>query len=103
MSRPPGSLAQEPDGLKTTTGGGRMTIVSLQPAEPLNGLALYRVDLGLSQREAAQVTGVSRRQLQRLEAETALTPAAVRLALMYVAMRVLVNGPPLLGSDREAA
>jgi transcriptional regulator with XRE-family HTH domain len=44
-----------------------MTIVSLQPAETLNGLALYRHDLGLSQREAARVTGVSRRQLQRLE------------------------------------
>jgi transcriptional regulator with XRE-family HTH domain len=80
-----------------------MTIVSLQQHEPLNGLALYRLDLGLSQRQAAEVTGVSRRQLQRLEAETAVTPAAVRLALMYVALRVLVNGPPLLGSNGEAA
>jgi hypothetical protein len=80
-----------------------MTIVSFQLHEPLNGLALYPLDLGLSQRQAAEVTGVSRRQLQRLAAETAFTPAAVRLALMYVAMRVLVNGPPLLGSDREAA
>jgi transcriptional regulator with XRE-family HTH domain len=81
-----------------------MTIVSLQPREPLNGLALYRLDLGLSQRQAAEVTGVSRRQLARLEAETAVTPAAVRLALMYVALRVLVNGPPLLGSSgKEAA
>jgi transcriptional regulator with XRE-family HTH domain len=78
-----------------------MTIVSLQSPEPLNGLALYRLDLGLSQRQAAEFTGVSRRQLQRLETETTLTPAAVRLALMYGAM--LVNGPPLLGSDREAA
>jgi transcriptional regulator with XRE-family HTH domain len=82
-----------------------MTIVSLQPHEPLNGLALYRLDLGLSQqRQAAEVTGVSRRQLQRLETETALTPAPIRLALMYVALRVLVNGSPLLGSNgKEAA
>jgi transcriptional regulator with XRE-family HTH domain len=81
-----------------------MTIVSLQPPESLNGLALYRLDLGLSQRQAAEVTGVSRRQIQRLETETAFTPAAVRLALLYVAMRVLVNGPPLLGSNgKEAA
>jgi transcriptional regulator with XRE-family HTH domain len=80
-----------------------MGIVSLQPHEPLQGLALYRIDLGLSQRQAAEVTGVSRRQLQRLEAETAFTPAAVRLALIYVALRVLVNGPPLLGSNSDAA
>jgi transcriptional regulator with XRE-family HTH domain len=80
-----------------------MTIVSLQPAEPLNGLALDRLELGLSQRQAAEVTGVSGRQLQRLETDTTLTPTAVRLALMDVAMRVLVNGPPLLGSDRETA
>jgi transcriptional regulator with XRE-family HTH domain len=79
-------------------------IVSIQPPESFNGLALYRLDLGLSQRQAAEVTGVSRRQLARLEAETAVTPAAVRLALMYVALRVLVNGPPLLGSNgKEAA
>jgi hypothetical protein len=32
-----------------------------------------------------------------------LTPAAIRLALMYVALRVLVNGPPLLGSNGDAA
>jgi transcriptional regulator with XRE-family HTH domain len=81
-----------------------MTIVSLQSHEPLNGLALYRLDLGLSQRQAAEITGVSRRQLQRLETETAVTPASIRLALMYVALRVLVNGPPLLGSPgKEAA
>jgi transcriptional regulator with XRE-family HTH domain len=81
-----------------------MGIVSIQPPEPLNGLALYRLDLGLSQRQAAEVTGVSRRQLQRLETETAVTPASIRLALMYVALRVLVNGPPLLGSSgKEAA
>jgi hypothetical protein len=42
--------------------------------------------------------------VQRLETETALTPASIRLALMYVALRVLVNGPPLLGSPgKEAA
>jgi transcriptional regulator with XRE-family HTH domain len=81
-----------------------MTMVSLQPPQSYNGLALYRLDLGLSQRQAAEITGVSRRQLQRLETETALTPASVRLALMYVALRVLVNGPPLLGSSgKEAA
>jgi transcriptional regulator with XRE-family HTH domain len=81
-----------------------MTIVSLQPHEPHNGLPLYRLDLGLSQRQAAEITGVSRRQLQRLETGTALTPASIRFALMYVASRVLVNGPPLLGSNgKEAA
>ena len=81
-----------------------MTIVSLQPAETPNGLASYRIDLGLTQSRAAEVTGVSRRQLQRLEAETTVTPAAVRMALMYVALRVLVGGPVFLDSNgKEAA
>jgi transcriptional regulator with XRE-family HTH domain len=73
-----------------------MTILALQPPETLNGLGLYRADLGLSQREAARVTGVSRRQLQRLEADTAFTPASIRIALMYLVLRVVVGGPPLL-------
>jgi DNA-binding XRE family transcriptional regulator len=73
-----------------------MTIVSLQPSESLTGLELYRADLGLSQREAARVVGVSRRQLARLEADPGLTPASLRIALIYVALRVIVGAPPLL-------
>jgi transcriptional regulator with XRE-family HTH domain len=79
------------------------TIVPLHPPTKLNGLALYREDLGLSQRAAAELTGVSRRQLQRLETETALTEACVRLALMYLAMRVLVGAGPLLTFDEKDA
>jgi transcriptional regulator with XRE-family HTH domain len=71
-------------------------IIAEGTGEPVNGLTLYREDLGLSQGEAARLSGVSRRQLARLEGETALTPAAVRLALIYVALRVLVGAGPVL-------
>lgn len=80
-----------------------MTIVAHKPVSTVNGLARYRHDLGLSQRQAAKVTGISRTRLQELEAETKVTPASVRVALTYVALRVLVDGPPFLGSNGRAA
>jgi DNA-binding XRE family transcriptional regulator len=77
-----------------------MSTVSRELAKPLNGLSLYgyRRTLGLSQVEAARLAGISRRQLQRLEAETLVTPTAVRLATTYLGAYLLA-GP----NGREAA
>jgi predicted transcriptional regulator len=80
-----------------------MAILPLQSNKPRNGLVHHRVDLGLSQSRAARLAGVSRRQLARLEAEPIYTPAAVRLALMCLALRVLVDGPPFLGTNEQEA
>jgi transcriptional regulator with XRE-family HTH domain len=77
--------------------------IALRPAGTLSGLARQRVDLGLSRSEAARLTGVSRRQLARLEAEPLFSPAAVRLALTYVALRVLIDSPPFFGSNGKEA
>jgi DNA-binding XRE family transcriptional regulator len=74
-----------------------MTIVALQP---LTGLARYRADLGLSQSQAAALAGISRARVQQLETgELVWTPAAIRLALAYMAVRVLIGAGPLLGSN----
>jgi DNA-binding XRE family transcriptional regulator len=70
--------------------------VDQEPAGTFTGLELHRRDLGLSQTKAACVTGISRRQLARLEAEPVWTDAAVRVALTYCALRVLVGAPPYL-------
>jgi predicted transcriptional regulator len=80
-----------------------MTILALQPAE-ITGLAQYREALGLSQRQASQITGVSRRHLARLEVDPALTPASIRIGLIYLALSVLLDGPPLRnGSNGRVA
>jgi predicted transcriptional regulator len=57
-----------------------------------SGLARVRHELGLSQCEASRVTGISRRQLARLEERPAITEASLRAALTYVALGVLVGG-----------
>lgn len=67
------------------------TSTNPETARPLNGVSLYlyRRKLGLSQTEAARLAGISRRQLQRLEAETLVTPTAVPLATTYLGVQML--------------
>jgi len=80
-----------------------MATVPLYPLQRPGGLELCRLRLGHSQREAASLTGVSRRRLRELEADPMLTPASLRVALTYLALRVLV-GQPFFDSDgKEAA
>jgi DNA-binding XRE family transcriptional regulator len=77
-----------------------MSTVSRELAKPLNALSLYgyRRTLRLSQAEAARLAGVSKRQLQRLEAETVVTPTAVRLATTYLGAYLLAGS-----NGKEAA
>jgi transcriptional regulator with XRE-family HTH domain len=80
-----------------------MTIVSLHAANNPSGLELCRLRLGLSQREAARLTGVSRRRLRELEDDAVLTPASLRIALTYLALRVLTGQPFFDSNWKEAA
>jgi hypothetical protein len=72
------------------------TIVPLhsEPATERDGLRDSRLALGLSISAAARVSGVSRARVRQLEADPHFTPAALRLALTYVALSVL-SGIPL--------
>jgi DNA-binding XRE family transcriptional regulator len=79
-------------------------IVTPDTAEALSDLEAHRRELGLTQEQAAHLLGTSRRSMRRLEVEAPVSPQAIRMALVYVGLRVLLDLPPGLGSNgRDAA
>jgi transcriptional regulator with XRE-family HTH domain len=63
-----------------------MTILALRAVEPRDGLARWRRQLGLSQAQLSELSGVGLRTLQRLEAE----PRPPLTRSLIAAMTVLV-------------